>query len=114
MPHEDDNNSSAAAEADMLATPAHFNQELLQALGLGHLNKVVGLSITAGSVDNFPAVHVDMLITRGMQQAVAVLVRRMRFECLQTSRPTTDVAIDAAGGLAGLWEAKTTAHRRPQ
>ena len=102
MPHE---------EPDGVVTPIMFNQTLLQALGLGQLKHVVGLSITSGTVAEFPTVHVDLLVTKRGMQAVEAFIRSQRY-ALVPLPPDVERPIDAKGAVVD-WSAASTPRRFP-
>lgn len=97
MPHD---------ESDGVVSPVMFNQALLQALGLGELKHVVGLSITCGTVAKFPTVHVDLLVTKRGMQAVEAFIRSQRYALVPVP-PDVERPIDAEGGVVDRSAAST-------
>lgn len=66
-------------DPDGLLLGHKFNQALMEALGYGHLEHVIELSMSCRG-DELPSIEISMAPTNGQTQALADLLGRTRFK----------------------------------
>lgn len=96
------------ADTSQMVAAHQFNTALLKALGLDGLRHVIGLSIKC-QAGHLPVVQVDTVVTQRGLLAVEALVRRTRFEMVESGEPQ-QAPINAEAVLADS-SATPTNHR---